>query len=129
MNSVPAKVSTATVLPPTSETLTCASTKLPSCRRSSMASGSRIAAPLKVTVRLLTIERWAEPSLMTTLSTVCGAPASASSTPSYNVRVRKVRYSGVLALSSYTLVPSGVTSTVRAGGLIGSGPFVPSVKE
>ena len=53
-----------------------------------MAPGSRTAAPPKVTVMLLTIERWAEPSLTTTLSTFVGAPASASPIPSYSVRIR-----------------------------------------
>ena len=70
--SAPVKVSTATVLPATSEVATSSSTRLPSGRRSSKAPGSRVTAVMNVTVRLVTGERWAEPSLTTTLATLSG---------------------------------------------------------
>ena len=65
----PVKVITATVLPSTSEGVTFRSTEPPPCLETSKAPGSKIMRLSKVTVRLVTIERCAELSLMTILWT------------------------------------------------------------
>ena len=84
--SGPAKVSTATVRPFTTDAATFSSTRLPSCRRSSKAPASRVTGPSKVTVRLLTIDRWADPSLTTTLATRAGATICTGELPSSGAR-------------------------------------------
>ena len=74
MMSDPAKVSTATVLPLISEEAIFRPTCVPSCLRSSNALGAIVTGPLKLTVRRVTIERWAEPSLTTMPVTVINGP-------------------------------------------------------
>src|ERR687887_327350 len=84
--SGPAKVSTDTVRPFTTDAAMVSSTGLPSCRESANAPGSRVTAPSKVTVRLLTIDRWADPSLTATLATWAGATARTGTLPSSGAR-------------------------------------------
>ena len=57
---------------PAAEVATLTPTGLPPWERTSKAPESRVTALSKVTVRLLTIDRWAAPSLTTTLSTRAG---------------------------------------------------------
>src|SRR5688572_23168804 len=77
MTSGPPKVSTATVRVPAAEAVTATSTRVPSWRTSSKAPGANVTPPRTVTVTDVTADRWAAPSLTTTLSTP-GAGGSAT---------------------------------------------------
>src|SRR3954470_17838184 len=108
--SVPVKVSTATVRPSTSDAATVSPTGPPSCRVRSNAPGARATGPSNATVRLFTIDRWADPSLTATPATRAGATTRTGALPSSGAR------SGTAALFPMTALFRGHRLYVHSSG-------------